>query len=76
MAMNGDTLGLAIATAVLDPNATPEAKAQCEAFWKKISNEIVSHIKNNAEVPAGISVSTTGTQYAQSGSTTSAGSVI
>ena len=76
MAMNGDTLGLAIAAAVLDPGATAEAKAICENFWKKIGNEIVSHIQENAEVPAGISVSTTGTQSAQTGSTTTAGSVL
>ncbi len=76
MAMNGDTLGLAIAAAVLDPGATAEGKAMCEDLWKKVGNAIVDHIVNNAEVPAGISVSTTGTQYAQSGSTTSAGSVI
>ncbi|MBQ7752639.1 MAG: hypothetical protein IJR80_03160 [Treponema sp.] len=76
MAMNGDTLGLAIAAAVLDSGATAEGKAMCEDLWKKVGNAIVDHIVNNAEVPAGISVSTTGTQYAQSGSTTSAGSVI
>lgn len=76
MAMNGDTLGLAIAAAVLDPGATAEGKAMCEDLWKKVGNAIVSHIVNNAEVPAGISVSTTGTQYAQSGSTTSTGNVI
>lgn len=76
MAMNGDTLGLAIAAAVLDPRATAEGKAMCEDLWKKVGNAIVDHIVNNAEVPAGISVSTTGTQSAQSGSTTSAGSVI
>ena len=76
MAMNGDTLGLAIAAAVLEPGATAEGKAMCEDLWKKVGNAIVDHIVNNAEVPAGISVSTTGTQYAQSGSTTSAGSVI
>lgn len=76
MAMNGDTLGLAIAAAVLDSGAKPEGKAMCEDFWKKVGNAIVDHIVNNAEVPSGIPVSTTGTQYAQSGSTTSAGSVI
>lgn len=76
MAMNGDTLGLAIAAAVLDSGATAEGKAMCEDLWKKVGNAIVDHIVNNAEVPAGISVSTTGTQYAQSGSTTSAGNVV
>lgn len=76
MAMNGDTLGIAIANAVLDSGATAEAKVQCQDFWKKVANEIVSHIKNNAEVPAGISVSTTGSSTAQTGSTTAPGSVV
>lgn len=76
MAMNGDTLGIAIADAVLDSGATAAAKVQCQEFWKKVANEIVSHIKNNAEVPAGISVSTTGSAAAQTGSTTAPGSVV
>ncbi len=76
MAMNGDTLGQAIADAIVDAGASAAGKAQCEAFWKKVANEIVDHIKNNAEVPSGISVSTTGTSTAQSGATTAAGSVI
>lgn len=76
MALNGDTLGIAIAQAVLDPNATPEGKAMCETFWKKIANCITDHIKDNAEVPAGISVSTTGSAGPQQGQTTAAGSVI
>lgn len=76
MAMNGDTLGMAIATAVLDSGASAAGKAQCEEFWKKVANEIVSHIKDNAEVPAGISVSMTGSSTAKSGSTTTAGQVI
>lgn len=76
MAMNGDALGKAIAEAVLDAGATAEAKEQCIAFWQKVSNEFVKHIKENAEVPAGISVSTTGTQSAQTGATTAPGSVV
>lgn len=76
MAMNGDTLGIAIADAVLDSGATADAKVQCQEFWKKVANEIVSHIKSNAEVPAGISVSTTGSSVAQTGSTTAPGSVV
>ena len=76
MAMNGDTLGLAIAAAVLDPGATAEAKAICENFWKKIGNEIVNHIQENAEVPAGISVKLIRQNKDFAGSTTSAGSVL
>lgn len=75
MAMNGDTLGMAIAAAILDSGASAAGKAQCEEFWKKVANEIVSHIQSNAEVPAGISVSTSGSSTAQTGSTTSAGQV-
>lgn len=75
MAMNGDTLGVAIADAIMDVTASAAGKAQCREFWKKVANEIVSHIQSNAEVPAGISVSTTGTSTAQSGATTAPGSV-
>ena len=75
MAMNGDTLGVAIADAIMDASASAAGKAQCREFWKKVANEIVSHIQSNAEVPAGIFVSTTGTSTAQSGATTAPGSV-
>lgn len=73
--MNGDALGTAIANAILDSQATAEAKAEVIKFWQKIAGEIVSHIQTNAEVPAGIGVSTTGTQYAQTGATTAPGKV-
>lgn len=75
MAMNGDILGKAIADAIVDSEATAEGKQKCEEIWKKIAGEIVSHIQNYATVPAGISVSTTGTQTAQTGATTAPGSV-
>lgn len=80
MAMNGDTLGLAIADAVLDSGASEEGKTQCQEFWKKVANEIVSHIQQNAEVPAGITVTTTdtvpGVHSAHTGSTVTPGQVI
>lgn len=76
MAMDGDAMGTAIANAIMDSGASEEGKAACIAIWKKIANEIVSHIQNNAEVPAGISVSTTGSQSAQTGATTAPGSVL
>ena len=67
MAMNGDTLGLAIADAVLDSGASEEGKTQCQEFW-------------NAEVPAGITVTTTdtvpGVHSAHTGSTVAPGQVI
>lgn len=64
MAMNGDVLGTAIANAIVDPSASREGRAQCEAFWKKIANVIVLHVQDNAEVLPGIPVEgdvTTGT---------------
>lgn len=83
MAMNGDTLGLAIAAAVLDSGAKPEGKAMCEDFWKKVGNAIVDHIVNNAEVPAGIETNTTTqippqtpTPHTHTGLTTGTGRVI
>lgn len=83
MALNGDTLGLAIAAAVLDPGATAEGKAMCEELWKKVANEIVNHIKDNAEVPAGIETNTTTqippqtpTPHTHTGQTTGTGRVI
>lgn len=80
MAMNGDILGMAIATAVLDSGASAAGKAQCEELWKKVANEIVSHIQQNAEVPAGITVTTTdtvpGVHSAHTGVTTVPGSVL
>jgi hypothetical protein len=80
MAMNGDTLGLAIADAVLDSSASEEGKTQCQEFWKKVANEIVSHIQQNAEVPAGITVTTTdtvpGVHSAHTGSTVAPGQVV
>lgn len=80
MAMNGDTLGMAIAAAVLDSGASAEGRTQCEEFWKKVAGEIVSHIQQNAEVPAGITVTTTdtvpGVHNAHTGATTVPGSVL
>lgn len=48
MAMNGDTLGIAIEAAVkpLDPNSPTYAVDT----WKAVANEIVSHIKNMMEI--------------------------
>ena len=76
MAMNGDDLGIAIANVIIDSSAPESAKAICREFWKKISNAIVEYITNNAEVEAGIPVSTEGTQTAQTGKTTAPGSIV
>lgn len=75
MAMSGDVLGKAIADAIVDSGASADGKAQCENFWKKVAAEIVSHIRENAQVLAGIPVSTTGSQTAQTGATTGPGSI-
>ncbi len=75
MAMNGDMLGQEIASAVMASDATPEAKAAVTDFYKKLGNAIIAHITANAEVPAGISVSTTGSPSAQKGATTAPGKI-
>jgi hypothetical protein len=76
MALSGSILAEAITSAIIDPRAGAETRAQVKALWKKISDEIVDHITKNAVVTvnAGIAVSTTGTEFAQSGATTSTGS--
>ena len=86
MAMDGDTLGTAIGTAFY--NAIPDNVKQCMtaearvamcntliANSKIIAKCTIAHIIANADitVAAGISVSTTGTAAAQTGSTTSTG---
>jgi hypothetical protein len=75
MAMSGDGLGQEIFDAIVSANAPGDVKARVLTLWKKIGNVIVNHIVNNAEVPAGIAVSTTGTESAQTGSTTGEGRV-
>jgi hypothetical protein len=76
MALSGDILAKAIVDAIIDPKASADTKAQVEGVWKKIANEIVDHIKANAEVTvaAGIAVATAGSAAAQTGATTAIGS--
>lgn len=50
------------------------AKEQIANIARAIA-KIIPHIKTNATVPSGISVSTTGTSSAQTGSTTATGTV-
>lgn len=75
MAMNGKTLGDAIADIIISPQAPAAMKEQIKAQWEAIGTVIVSHIQANAQVTvaAGISVSTTGSPTAQTGATTSTG---
>jgi hypothetical protein len=75
MAMNGNEMGSEIAAAIMNTDAPPEVQAQVTALWQKIGAAIVTHIQKNAEVPAGITVSTTGSPAAQTGSTTGTGKV-
>ena len=76
MAMNGKLLGKEIADAIISSKADAKAKAAVLELWEKIGGAIVDHITTNAEVPAGITVKTTGSPTAQSGATDAPGSVI
>jgi hypothetical protein len=74
MPMNSDALGLALAKVVLGKSAvppTPDMVVNTQQYWKDVAKEIVDHIKNNAEVPPDISVSTSG----GNGKTTGTGKV-
>jgi hypothetical protein len=78
MAMDKDALGLALAKVVTDASSVPPAPdqlANIQQFWKDMADAIISHIQDNAEVPAGIPVSTSGSPSAQTGATTSAGTI-
>lgn len=68
MAMDGNKLGEEIATAIMYSGAPSATKAEVVKLWQKISNAIVDHITANAEVPAGIAVSTSGGGGATTGS--------
>jgi hypothetical protein len=78
MAMNSDILGLAIAKVLTDRSTvppTPDMITNIQQFWKDVSAEMVGHIQDYAEVPAGISVATSGGPASQTGATTAAGTV-
>ena len=67
MAMDGKKLGQEIADAIMNAAAPADAKAQVITLWQKIGEAIVAHITDNAEVPAGIPVSTSGGAGATNG---------
>ena len=69
--MNGASLGSELKAAV-DAVANKSDHAK---LWDAIAKAIVKHITDNAEVTAGIPVSTTGSASAQTGQTTSAGKI-
>lgn len=76
MAMNAQTLGKAIAAQIIDADAPADMKKKIEDMWVAIAGEIVDHITNNAQVKAGIPVSTTGSSSAQTGATTAPGTIM
>jgi hypothetical protein len=78
MAMDFDALGTKTAKDILTLcGQLPEGPAfpKMKEFWTLVAKDFVEHIQKNAEVPAGIAVSTTGNEFAQSGATTAAGNV-
>jgi len=60
MAMDGNKLGEEIAAAIMYEDAPEDVKQEVIKLWQKISGAIVNHIQSNAEVPAGIAVTTGG----------------
>jgi hypothetical protein len=78
MAMDKDKLGLALSGVVVSASSVPpgpDQLANLQAFWKDMADAIITHIQDNAEVPAGIAVSTSGSPSAQTGETTTSGTV-
>jgi hypothetical protein len=74
MAMDSDALGMAVAQTLMSKSTvppTPEMVTNIQQFWKDVCKDFVDHIQKNAEVPAGIAVSTP----VGPGSTTGAGKV-
>jgi hypothetical protein len=74
MAMDSDVLGLALAKVIIERSTippTPDMVIDLQIFWKDMAKEIVDHIKNNAEVPAGIAV----VAGSESGATVATGKV-
>jgi hypothetical protein len=56
--MDGNKMGSEVAAAIMNTGAPPEVQAQVIALWQKICSAMVAHMVDNAEVPAGIAVST------------------
>ncbi|MDR0387034.1 MAG: hypothetical protein LBH57_03265 [Treponema sp.] len=74
MAMNIAALGADLAQVVINSSTvppSPDAALNLQDFWTNIAAAIVEHIQENAEVPAGIAVSTPAGQ----GATSAAGKV-
>jgi hypothetical protein len=72
MAMNKDVLGAALAQVIVsssNPPPTGDQLANITKYWTGVADAIVTHIKDNAEVPPGITVNASG----YTGSTTGTG---
>ena len=54
MALNGDTMGLAVAAAIA--SLSESEKEDLEKIWKTACNEIVDHIVTNAVVNTTVTV--------------------
>jgi hypothetical protein len=53
-----------------------QGREQAATYYAIFGKAIIDYIKANAEIPAGIAVSTTGSETAQTGQTTAPGSII
>ena len=74
MAMSKTALGKAIADLIIDTNAPADMKSKITSQWTDIAGAIIDEIKKaTITVASGISVSTTGSSTAQTGSTTETG---
>jgi hypothetical protein len=70
MAMDSNALGIALANVLIKKSTippTPDMVTNMQQFWKDVAKEYVDHIQDNAEVPAGIPVSTSAGDGATSG---------
>lgn len=73
MALDGNKTGSAVYNLIKSTKVSDEAS--CEILWQKIVSKIFEDIKSDAQVLAGIPVSTTGSATAQTGATTGPGSI-
>lgn len=79
MPLSGSTWGQAAAAAAAGVGiqaGTPVTEAQLVAFWTAIKTVDTTQITTVAKVAAGIPVSTTGGPAAQTGATTSVGTIV
>jgi len=81
MAMNKDLLGGAWAEVIINASSeppTPDMRTKIIEFWTNIADELIQHIKDNANVKTGIGVTIPATSAQgspSSGSTSETGSI-